>query len=329
MSRIRQTRKWQLAWLILLLVLLFLVMFLRYHDVSERRTNHAVTSVPSTVISTIPASHVPSLQPGTPSPGAESPTLGTDESTGNHYTEETYQLVSDIVHLYRTKGAESGPQIDSMLNDLSLQDPALGVLWEGIMQTWRNVNEDFVPSAGIAQDLPSDESLCFVVLGFQLLYDGTMAPELLGRCEAALSCAEQYPHSRILLCGGATAPGNPESSEASVMADWLCASGISPGRLILENRSLTTVENAAFGCQILAEQYPEVSNLVIISSDYHLPLGILLFQEATYLWQYEKGNRPYEVVSCTAYITGSGGETFDVRRQASELWSLADPVLSY
>lgn len=61
------------------------------------------------------------------------------------------------------------------------------------------------------------------------------------------------------------------------MAEWLEARGVDPSRLIVEDQSLTTAQNAIFSFDILAEKYPQVKQLAIVSSDYHIATGVLLF----------------------------------------------------
>jgi len=61
------------------------------------------------------------------------------------------------------------------------------------------------------------------------------------------------------------------------MAEWLVSQGVDPSRLIVEDHSLTTAQNAIYTCDILAERYPQVKQIAIISSDYHIATGTLLF----------------------------------------------------
>ena len=164
------------------------------------------------------------------------------------------------------------------------------------------------------------------MLGFQLLPDGDMAPELLGRCERALACAQQYPHAYLAVTGGGTAFKNKEVTEASVMADWLLGHGIAPERIIREDRSQTTDQNAVNTCAILAEQYPQIHTIVVITSDYHMPLGCLMFSEAALLYGFETGRVPYEVKDNAAFATdGLAPGYTGMRNQAPYVWTMADP----
>ena len=60
-------------------------------------------------------------------------------------------------------------------------------------------------------------------------------------------------------------------------AEWLKAQGVDPSRLIVEDHSLTTAQNAVFTFDLLAEKAPRVKQIAVISSDYHIATGTLLF----------------------------------------------------
>ena len=89
---------------------------------------------------------------------------------------------------------------------------------------------------------------------------------------------------------------------------------------------MTTGQNAINTCAILIRDYPQVKQLAVISSDYHLPLGCLLFTEAALLYGYEHGTVPYEVVSNAAWATNGGLPGYTgMKNQASYVWIMADP----
>ena len=203
----------------------------------------------------------------------------------------------------------------------------LGSLWEGITDYWLYICRDFAVNRGLLPDgLPQDDSLGIAVLGFQLLYDGQMAPELIGRCETALSCAQQYPNARILVTGGGTAYGNSEATEAGVMALWFRDHGVPESRIIVEDSSLTTDQNAVNSCAILAEEYPQIQTLAIVSSDYHVALGSMLFTEAALLYAAENSVEvPYQVLANAAFATSGNPEYSDPQRFTADMWVMADP----
>ena len=162
------------------------------------------------------------------------------------------------------------------------------------------IHEDILPDG-----LPDTEELCLVALGFQLNPDGTMREELLERLKVLKRCAEKYPRALIVCTGGGTAADNPEATEAGVMADWLAENGISRDRILAEDRSKTTAQNAMFTLNLLERDYPQVEQLAIISSDYHIPTGTLLFEAQSILTAKDPENR-VRVISNAAWKAPSG-----------------------
>lgn len=194
---------------------------------------------------------------------------------GSQPTEK--ELVTSLINEY---GGRQNPQkIEKTLRQLSDLNPEAGEKWRRIMDYWAYVNAEYpIWFDALPEGLDSSNRLCIVVLGFQLNPDGTMRDELIGRLNIALACAEQYPNAYILCTGGGTASKNPEATEADAMAQWLMEQGVAEERIIIENKSQTTAQNAQFSHAILAEQYPEVASLVIATSDYHIPWSATLFQ---------------------------------------------------
>ena len=191
----------------------------------------------------------------------------------------TRELIEDMAVYYGAHGGEADAAVNSLLEELRGQDAELGEKWTAIMDLWREAQSPDLPiHEGILPDgLAQTNELCLVVLGFQLNPDGSMKDELIHRLEVAKACAEKYPNAVIVCTGGGTAANNPEATEAGRMAQWLADSGIDPERVLIEDRSLTTAQNAIFTFEMLKERCPQVTELAIISSDYHIATGTLLF----------------------------------------------------
>lgn len=219
----------------------------------------------------------------------------------------TSGLIQDLLFYYGQHQENAETDIIRLLDELRAVDPAAAEDWQLILQNWHHayVQSD-APPAVLPDGLPEDDSLCIVVMGFALNYDGTMRNELLGRLQTALDSAEQYPNAYILCSGGGTAQGNPGATEADVMAKWLIEQGVDPRRVIVENRSYSTELNAAYSLRILSEEYPEVDSLALISSDYHLRRCNVLFYAAFVLNNCENRNT----------IVGSAG--FDAGHEGNE-----------
>ncbi len=316
-----------------LLLLLFLagMLLLRFWE-SEPRENpyeRANASPSASMSPTATPSQMPEAdaKTATPTPAMATETERRSGENSRGYTAETYQLVSDMLYIRRNAVADGEAQILDLLAQLRSADPVLGETWIDIMEYWSYANTEMpIHREGLPDDLPQDDSLCLVVLGFQLLYDGDMAPELLGRCQVALAAARQYPNAFIAVTGGGTAGKDRSITEAGVMADWFVQQGIDPERIIREDSSLTTDQNATNTCAILTQYYPQIKSLAIISSDYHLPLGCLMFTEAALLYGYEHGIAPFAVVSNAAWATDGRTPGYTgMQNQASYVWIMANP----
>ena len=170
--------------------------------------------------------------------------------------------------------AANGIRDGEALSALSALDSSLGEKWTRIMDLWET---PVTVNGELPDGLPEDDSLCLVGLGFQLNPDGTMRDELIERLKVMIEASRKYPKAIIVCTGGGTATDDPTATEAGRMAEWLQAQGVDPGRIIVEDRSLTTAQNAIYTFDILEEQFPQIRQIAIVSSDYHIETGTLLF----------------------------------------------------
>ena len=213
----------------------------------------------------------------------------------------SWDLIEKIVVLYAAQGVSAADRIVELLGELQTLDAAAADKWAKILHLWNNkeltVNEDVLPDG-----LPDTDELCLVALGFQLNPDGSMKEELIHRLETVKRSAEKYPNALIVCTGGGTARDNPSATEAGAMAKWLRENGVEAGRIVVENQSQTTAQNAIYTLELLEKNFPEVSRLAIISSDYHIETGKLLFGAQAIL-----RDRPeLEVISNAAWRAPSG-----------------------
>ena len=234
------------------------------------------------------------------------------------------KTVEEIAVDYGTYGEEAAERIDALLNELSAMDAVAGKRWKSIMDLWMSqqiwpLNYDVLPDG-----LPDTDELCIVVLGFQLNPDGSMKDELIERLTVALKSAKKYPNAYIVCTGGGTAAENESASEAGEMAKWLVKKGVEKKRVIVEDNSVTTAQNALFTYDILTSLYPSVKELAIVSSDYHITTGMLLFKAESILRANSPGNEKLEVVSNAAWKAPSG--TLSTMFQAGALIELFGDV---
>ena len=243
-----------------------------------------------------------------------------------HETARTAQdMIEELAVYYGTYGSEAEEKIAELLEGLCAADPVSGAKWGRIMQLWKTVNEDPEINENILPDgLPETDELCMIVLGFQLNPDGSMKDELIERLTVAKASAEKYPNSLVVCTGGGTAAENPDATEAGEMAKWLIENGVDPQRVIVEDQSLTTAQNAIYTYRILTEQHPQVKQLAIISSDYHIATGTLLFGAEATLQAEKAGKETMTVVSNAAWHAPSG--TLSTMFQAGALIELSGDV---
>lgn len=191
--------------------------------------------------------------------------------------------------------------------------------WWEIMERWTESDSAMPVNMGVLPDgLADSNQLCIIVLGFQLNPDGSMQQELIGRLECARKSAEKYPKSYILCTGGGTAAAS-SITEAEAMAAWLRENGIPAQRILLENQSLTTAENAIYTHRLLSQQYPQITQAAIVSSDYHIPWATIVFQS-----QFILGGSAITLETNAAYPTTTSLSDFSLRRyQASGILDIA------
>ena len=217
------------------------------------------------------------------------------------------EIIEEMVVDYGSYGDEADERIASLLKELRAVDTDAADRWTSIMTLWKTVNTDLPLSNDVLPDgLPDTDELCIVTLGFQLNPDGTMRDELIERLRVVRNSAEKYPNALIVCTGGGTAAENESATEAGKMAEWLIENGIAEDRVIVEDKSVTTAQNAIYTYDILAEHYPQVKQLVIVSSDYHIATGTLLFEAEAILRAEKAGAEKVHVVSNAAWKAPSG-----------------------
>ncbi len=235
------------------------------------------------------------------------------------------RIVQEMVVDHATYGAKAADRIEALLKELSAADPVTAARWTEIMDLWRSPQLGQPLNYNVLPDGLSDTNeLCIVVLGFQLEADGSMKDELIQRLTVALKSLEKYPNSYVVCTGGGTATENQSATEAGEMAKWLNAHGIAKERIIVEDNSITTAQNAIFTYDILTSLYPSVKKLAIVSSDYHIATGELLFKAEALLRANAPGNEKLQVVSNACWKAPSG--TLSAMFQAGTLIELLGDV---
>lgn len=107
-----------------------------------------------------------------------------------------------------------------------------------------------------------------LVLGYVLNND-ELNDTLKYRLDLCLKKVIEYPKAKIILSGGISQ--NNSLSEAQVMSQYLILKGIEKERLILEDKSSSTIENIKN-----SKIYIDSKRILLISSDYHILRSLLI-----------------------------------------------------
>lgn len=238
-------------------------------------------------------------------------------------TRTAKQCIADLIGYYSSYQEAATTDIERVLDELETIDAAAAEDWNDIMDFWSFANTDMEVSIGVGPDgMPTDDSLCIVILGFALNSDGTMKEELIDRLRVGLATAEKYPNAYVAVTGGGTAANNPNVTEGGLMGEWMLENGLDPERLIVENRAPSTVGNAQYTYQLLVESYPQVDSVCMVTSDYHVPRGCILFNSKFILEATIANTKAINIVGYAGCDTGTNGyETISL--QASGVSSVA------
>ena len=114
-------------------------------------------------------------------------------------------------------------------------------------------------------DAPKNTDTTVVVLGCKVR-NGAPSLMLRRRLDAAYGYLSENPEVCAVVSGG---QGSDESmSEAQCMRDYLAEKGISPDRIIMEDRSTTTDENLRFSYELIQKNaLPE--HITIVTDGFH------------------------------------------------------------
>jgi uncharacterized SAM-binding protein YcdF (DUF218 family) len=98
------------------------------------------------------------------------------------------------------------------------------------------------------------------------------------RVTAAVALARRYPAARIIYSGGTGALFYPEGSEAASAVRIFESLGIPQARVVAEEQSRNTVENAVFSLLLAMPQPGE--RWLLVTSGYHMPRAMGVFRRA-------------------------------------------------
>lgn len=151
------------------------------------------------------------------------------------------------------------PKLAKRLQTLLLMLAALGVCLFIALE---------IPIISSARTDKAPEAPYLIVLGAGV--DGkTPSLSLYNRLTAAKAYLEAYPQAKAVLSGGQGQ--GEEITEAECMRLWLTQNGISPDRLLLEEKSNSTETNLINSLTIISAQGGDpTGKIAVLSSEYHL-----------------------------------------------------------
>lgn len=95
------------------------------------------------------------------------------------------------------------------------------------------------------------------------------------RLTEAVALARRYPQARIVFSGGVGMLEPEGEPEAATAKRFLLAMGIAPTRLVLEDQSRNTDENAELTSALLGD---EGGTVLLVTSAFHMPRSVGLFR---------------------------------------------------
>lgn len=103
-----------------------------------------------------------------------------------------------------------------------------------------------------------------------------VANESAERVLDTIQLAHRYPQARILISGGGGTVFGNGAGEAPVIAEYFKSIGIDPARIIVEDRSRTTSENASYSQALVKPQAGE--RWLLVTSAWHMPRAVGVFE---------------------------------------------------
>lgn len=131
---------------------------------------------------------------------------------------------------------------------------------------------------------------------------------------AMADLARRYPQSRLVFTGGSGSISSSKASESEIVGRYADTMGLPRTRLILEDRSRNTRENALFTAAMVKPQPGE--RWLLVTSAWHMPRAVGCFRQAGF------AVTAYPV----DYRTGGWNDVWRINGFASEGLSLLDVI---
>jgi uncharacterized SAM-binding protein YcdF (DUF218 family) len=95
------------------------------------------------------------------------------------------------------------------------------------------------------------------------------------RLSSFIQLAQLYPDARLVFSGGNSSTDEGEPTEAQIAKTYFLISGISPERLLMEDKARNTAENVSYSRQLSSPQSNET--WVMITTAFHMPRAMGVF----------------------------------------------------
>lgn len=184
-----------------------------------------------------------------------------------------------------------------VLSSMATKSAWQGELWTNFLAYWDTANKGLKINTKTPDGLPAAGHV-FVVLGSALSKSGKLTVKGERRLKVAVAALAKYPNSKVLVSGGAKRNGH---TEAQVMQAWLVARDVDPTRILVEDKSASTVSNATNSMAILHKS-ADATSYTLISDASHIRRASILFNAAAVRIQEETGKTwTISLVSNVAY----------------------------
>ncbi|MBQ8524684.1 MAG: YdcF family protein [Clostridia bacterium] len=147
--------------------------------------------------------------------------------------------------------------------------------------------------------LPANEERVYIVFGAKIKESGPTAT-LAARLDAAVDALERDPNGICIVTGG-RGPDEPET-EAASMKRYLISRGISPERILSEDKASNTIENIRFSVSLMEKESLDHRRIICISSDTHIPRISLMCSREGVDARFIKADSPRKAYLFTTWV---------------------------
>lgn len=156
------------------------------------------------------------------------------------------------------------PRWEKYLKKLNPVFPRL-IYWSFVLAlTVFIIAEGCIILGGIYSQKPDKQPKYVIVLGAGIKPDGTPTLTLLNRLEKSISYANEHTDTYIIVSGGKGK--NEPVPEGQAMADYLVRRGVDPKRIIIEDKSTSTMENFKYSKPLMGD----TNEVAFITNNFHV-----------------------------------------------------------